>query len=481
MTDERPNIVFINVDQMRYDCLSIAGHPVVETPHLDALAHRGVRFTNAFSSVASCIGARAAIHTGMSQRNHGRTGYRDRVVWDYPVTMAGELGKAGYQTQAVGKMHVHPQRWDAGFDNVILHDGHLGAYGVDREDDYADWLAEQTGGEVTYFDHGLEANAWAARPWHLAEHLHPTNWVVSRSVDFLRERDRSRPFMLFMSFVRPHAPLDPPQVYWDQYINQDMPAPPMGDWLDAIGIPGSRWEVDTHRGPLDPRAQHRAQAAYYALITHLDHQIGRFIIHLKDHGLFHNTVFIFAADHGEMLGDHTLFRKNLPYSGSAQIPMLMTLPKSLADCGGGVIDQPVELRDIMPTLLDLAGAPIPDSVDGGSLLPLVRGQADGWRKYLHGEHTMGQWSHHYVTDGACKYVWYSQPGIEQLFDIANDRQELHDLAGDGAHADKLAELRGVLVKELAGREEGYSDGEKLIPGRPPQGALSHILPKKDSL
>lgn len=478
MADGRPNIVFINVDQMRYDCLSIAGHPVVETPNLDGIAHRGVRFTNAFSAVASCIGARAAIHTGMSQRRHGRVGYRDGLVWSYPVTMAGELTRAGYQTRAVGKMHVHPQRWPAGFENVVLHDGFLHYYGQDREDDYADWLTGQAGAEVTYFDHGLAANSWVARPWHLPEWMHPTNWVVTRSVEFLRRRDRSRPFFLFMSFVRPHAPLDPPQVYWDQYIDQETPAPPVGDWADSVRLPGDRWDPNTNFGVLDPRAQHRAQAAYYALITHLDHQVGRFMECLSDFRVLDSTVILFASDHGELLGDHRLFRKALGYSGSAQVPMFVSFPRALGIEAGRTVQRVVELRDVMPTLLDVAGAPIPETVDGASLMPLVRAEDVPWRQHLHGEHTFGQWSNHYITDGEYKYIWYSQTGLEQLFDIENDRQELHDLSGRPEYRDRLRQLRSALAAELAGREEGYSDGSDLKVGCTPVACLSHILPKE---
>ncbi len=477
MPEDRPNIVFINVDQWRYDCLSIAGHPVVETPNLDGLAHHGVRFTNAFTGVSTCIGARAAIHTGMHQRNHGRVGYRDGVAWNYPVTLAGELARAGYQTQAVGKMHVHPQRWKAGFEDVVLHDGFLHYYGKDRTDDYEQWLLRQTRGEVTYFDHGLESNSWVARPWHLPEWMHPTTWVVSRCCEFLKTRDPSRPFFLFMSFVRPHPPLDPPQVYWDMYVDREMPAPPVGDWAESLPARGSRWSPTTKHARLDPRAQRRAQAAYYAQLTHIDHQVGRFVEHLRDHRVCDNTFFLFCSDHGELLGDHHMFCKNLPYSGSAQVPMVLSGRGGLlAKVDGRELDEPVELRDVMPTLLEIAGAPIPDTVDGCSLMPLVRGEKVRWRQYVTGEHAADEWSNHFITDGQFKYVWYSQTGMQQLFDIARDRQELHDLADRPEHRRRIADMRRALAADLAGREEGYSDGEDLIVGRTPRSCLSHILP-----
>src|SRR5262249_28583257 len=120
-----PNVVLIVADQWRGDCLSAAGHPVVRTPYLDALAARGARFERAYSAVPSCIPARAALHTGLAQRNHGRVGYLDGVPWTYPVTLAGEFSRAGYQTHSIGKLHVNPERNRIGFDSVELHDGFL--------------------------------------------------------------------------------------------------------------------------------------------------------------------------------------------------------------------------------------------------------------------------------------------------------------------------------------------------------------------
>ena len=117
---DKPNVILICVDQWRGDCLSIAGHPVVHTPFLDRLALKGARFTRAYTAVPSCIAARAALYTGLGQRTHGRVGYQDGVPWDYPVTIAGEFTRHGYQTQAVGKMHVYPERSQMGFQNVIL-------------------------------------------------------------------------------------------------------------------------------------------------------------------------------------------------------------------------------------------------------------------------------------------------------------------------------------------------------------------------
>ena len=477
---ERPNIVFITCDQWRGDCLGCDGHPVVETPHLDQLAAEGTRFTNAFTAVPSCIAARAAILTGMSQRNHGRVGYRDGVTFDYPHTLPGELAAAGYHTQGVGKMHFAPARNLCGFHNVVLHDGYLhyerkARKNYDLVDDYMPWLRMKAGADADLIMHGLNANAWVARPWHYDEALHPTTWATTMAIDFLRRRDPLRPFFLWLSYVRPHPPLDPPACYFEQYIRQEFPPVPMGDWADREA---RMKRVDGGVGFMGERQLHRARAAYYAQITHIDHQIGRLLEYLAEHEVQNDTLILFTSDHGELLGDHNLFRKALPFQGSARVPFIVRPPRSWRLPGGRVVDAPVELRDVMPTLLEAAGAPVPDSVDGLSVLPFCRGETPReWREYIHGEHAYGPQSNHFIVDGRWKYAWFSQDGREFLFDLRNDPDELHNLADAPEAEPVLKEMRARLVRELTGREEGYTDGERLIPGRPARAILSFLEPK----
>lgn len=485
----KPNILFINVDQMRSDCLSILGHPVVETPYIDQLARAGSLFTNAYAATPSCVPARAAIMTGMSQESHGRVGYEDQIPWDYEHTLPGELAHVGYHTQCVGKMHVYPTRNLCGFHNVRLHDGymHYNRYkentttiaSSDYTDDYLTWLREKTSSESDLLDLGLDCNSSVtARPWHLPEAYHPTNWVVSESIDFLRRRDPTKPFFLKMSFVRPHPPLDPPQTYFDQYINEELPEPVIGNWVDKEDPYMMGLDPLTEKGIVPNKRLNRARAAYYALISHIDAQIGRFLIALNEYGQLENTVILFASDHGEMLGDHHRFAKGLPYEASANIPFILSDPGNLLGMQrGSIINEVTELRDIMPTLLEVAGASIPDSVDGKSVLPLVRGNTSEWRAYIHGEHERGVESHHYITNGAYKYIWFSQTGEEQLFDLKQDPGELTNLALDTAFNSKLVSLQEKLIKELTDREEGYTDGEQLITGKDPVTCLKHILPE----
>lgn len=483
----KPNILLITVDQMRWDCLSSASHPVVETPNLDRLARSGVMFQRAYSATPSCIPARAAIMTGMSQRSHGRVGYQERVPWRYEHMIGGEMAKAGYHTQCVGKMHVYPARNLCGFHHVVLHDGYLhynrkkteNRYSehFDQCDDYLHWLRGTAGANLDLTDLGLDCNAsTVTRPWGLPEHLHPTNWTVSESIDFLRRRDPGKPFFLWTSFVRPHSPLDPPQSYFDMYRDADMPDVPVGDWIDTRAAEDGASDPTSIFGKFDRTRLNRARAGYYALISHLDDQIGRLINALQEYGVNDDTVIVFTSDHGEMIGDHHYFRKALPYEGSARIPLIVCDPGDrLGFSRGSNPDAVAELRDILPTLLEIGGAAIPDSVDGSSLLPLCRGQKAPWRAYLHGEHAYGLHSHHYVTDGRMKYVWFSQSGQEQLFDLQSDPQECKNLMMDESGRREAEIWRQTLVQELTGREEGYVEAGRLQAGRVPQTCLSHLF------
>ena len=474
--DKRPNIVFINVDQMRWDCLSCAGHPAVETPYLDSLKFEGVQFVKYYSSVPSCIAARAAMLTGMSQRKHGRVGYKDGVDWNYEHTMPGELSKAGYQTIGVGKMHFHPARSLMGFDELVLHDGYLHfsrntKKNPFRNDDYLCWLKDNLGMDADYTDAGMNCNAWTVNPWPYEEKYHPTNWVVTQSIDFLRRRDERKPFFLWMSFVRPHAPLDPPQHYLDHYMSKDLPEPVIGDWAEDLAESKSLY-YDMSKGKLDKGILKRSRAAYYALISHIDCQVGRFFTAMHDYNVSTNTVIVFTSDHGELIGDHNLFRKALPFKGSARVPFLIKFPESFKIDPDRQIAALSELRDLMPTVLDIAGVKIPKTVDGKSLLPLIKGRKRSIRSYLHGEHAFGASSNHFiVNENNYKYIWYSQTGRELFFDLNTDPDELKDLSKALEYKKETARCRKLLIAELKGREEGYTNGKKLIKGREPKAVL----------
>ena len=187
-----------------------------------------------------------------------------------------------------------------------------------------------------------------------------------------------------------------------------------------------------------------------------------------------DTYVCFVSDHGEMLGDHHLFRKGWPYEGSAHVPLILSGPPGSGIRPDAAHDSVVELRDVMPTLLDCAGLPVPASVEGRSFLPMVRGDRGNSRCVLHGEHTLFGGAVHWLTDGHEKYVWSGHNGREQLFDLDGDPMERRDLARRRGCAIRLARWRRLLMKELDGYEEGFTDGRCLIPGRPANECLAPL-------
>ena len=450
-----------------------------------------MRFSRAYSATPTCVPSRVALMTGQSQERHGRVGYQDGVPFEraHPVTMPGEFRRGGYQTQAIGKMHIYPERSRIGFDDITLHDGflHFSRRHQRRQfeffDDYVTWLRRQPGSNPTadYFDHGLNCNSVVARPWDKAEELHPTTWVGSQTIDWLYRRDPTRPFFLYLSFHRPHPPYDPPAWAFDQYLDLPPYEPKVGDWVDHYAEHRQDGVPDAFVGELDPKMIHRARAGYYGHMAHIDQQVNRIREALVDFGVAENTVIAFVSDHGEMMGDHHMYRKGYGFEGSAHIPFLLSEGGAPKTGAGRVVDEVVELRDVMPTLLDYAGLPVPDSCDGRSLVPFLRGENPEWREWLHGEHTTLGQSLQWVTDGRTKYLWASGRGTEELFDLTVDPDELHNLADDPQHADLLTLWRGRLIEALRDREEGYVDdgddgdaaGGRLVPGRDPVLILAH--------
>lgn len=474
--NNRPNILILMSDQFRGDCLSYLNHPDVKTPYLDTLAAQGQLFNNAYSACPTCIPARAIMFTGKSQRKTKRVGYEECVDWNYDHMLAEELANSGYQTQCVGKMHVHPPRLSCGFQNIKLHDGYIGHYRrFDTPywqhqnvcDDYIYFLKSHLGPSADVNATGAENNSWITHPWIYEERFHPTNWVVDESIRFLETRDRTKPFLLMSSFVRPHPPFDAPKSYLDMYINKDLSIPQVGDWVNLDRIDNNGFIMDSLDGCKDEELKHQALAGYYAAITHLDHQIGRLITSLENDESYNNTVILFVSDHGELLFDNNTFRKTLPYQGSIHVPCIFHVGKSVSPSATRKLDDLFELKDIMPTLLDFANVPIPSDVDGLSFKDTILNGSPINRDYIHGEHTGSAYvANQYIVTKKDKFIWFTQRGEEQYFDLGHDPKELHNLINDAIHQERIDELRKILIKELADREEGYSDGTKLIAHQP---------------
>ncbi|MEC9377319.1 MAG: arylsulfatase [Candidatus Latescibacterota bacterium] len=469
----KPHLLLITTDQQRGDCLGCEGHPAVETPYVDQIAEKGARFRHAYTSVPSCTPARAGIITGMDPWNHGRLTMTGNDPLDYPATLPGELSDAGYHTRLVGKAHHAPQRTLQGFHDTCLDES--GRRDAGFISDYHAHFDRAKEGEYGYRDHSIEWNSWMARPSHLPEHLHPTYWTASEAIRAVETRDPTRPLFLWMSFARPHSPYDPPQAYWDMYVDHPhIPAAHVGDWAARYDRPVA--DVNAPRTRRSDREIHRGRAGYYGNISFIDHQIGRVLYEYgkRDPEGLANTLIVFTSDHGDMMGDHHHWRKTYPYEGSARIPFVVQWPTAWGEdvARGQVLSEPIELRDIMPTFLDAAGLDAPDSVDGESLLSLCNGTASEWRPFVQGEHTQC-YDHEncmqYVTDGDEKYIWFHHIGEEQFFDLRTDPHECHDLTRDPRAAERIDVWRKRLAQVNEERGDPRGQGGQLVPQ--PEGAL----------
>jgi arylsulfatase A-like enzyme len=460
-------MLLIMPDQMRGDCLSILGHPVVRTPQMDELAKQGVLFRRAYTTVASCIPARYALLTGLYPQTSGVVGFAAKPFTT--PSLPELLGKAGYAAIIVGRnMHQVPASGSCGYQKQILGSTYVSN---DEYDKFLKEAAQESGGIRGVIKRlGVDCNLWPAKPWPLADDLHPSAWIVAQSRKVVQEADASRPLFLTTSFYAPHPPLFPPKKYFDAYSKQALPPPAHGDWVDWKAL-SPKGDGNGHRILLEGETLRAAQAGYFGLIEQIDDLIAPLIRDFKARSekAGRAWVVVVTSDHGEMLGDNGYFRKCEPYEGSANIPLIICGSEALGFQPGLRIMQPVCLEDIMPTLLALAGTKCPTPIDGVNLVPALRGGREVIRQWLHFEHSpcySTEQAYQAMTDGRVKYIWRPTDGAEQLFDLEKDPREEHDLSKDASHSAALEAWRARLVKRLADRPEGFSQGGRLISGRP---------------
>ncbi len=245
-----------------------------------------------------------------------------------------------------------------------------------------------------------------------------------------------------------------------------MPDPAMGEWCGkyAKKLDPEKAAKDAPYGNFGNEYARNSKRHYYANITFIDEQIGRIIQTLKEKGMYDDTLIIFVSDHGDMMGDHYHWRKTYPYEGSTHVPYIVKWPAA-DHIAPGKIDAPVELRDILPTFLDVADVTIPADMDGRSLLPLAKGTETNWRKYLDLEHATCYSDDNYwcaLTDGKIKYVWRIHTGTEELFDLTKDPQELHNAVNDKKYKKQLEEMRNEMIRHLSERGEEFVKDEQLV-------------------
>ena len=456
----RPNVLVVCVDHWPGNLFGCAGHSHILTPTLDMLASNGVRFSRAYSEVPVCIPARRNLMTGCTARTHG-----DRKFTSVPLpkdlcTMPQAFRNHGYQACAVGKLHVHPQRNRIGFDEVILHEEgrHLDL----SRDDYEQFLADQ-GVAGQEFTHGMGSNLYTVRPWHLEERFHPTNWTAWQACRMIQRRDPTRPAFWYCSFTQPHPPIVPLGAYLDMYRDVGVDEPYEGEWARDLSAMPLALQVHTNDRPrLNARDARLARMGFYAQCTYIDHQLRLLVGTLREEGILDNTILLFTGDHGDMLGNHGLWAKSTMYEGSARIPMILVPAGGDVRTGHHCVDNRlVELRDVMPTVLDLCGLPTPSSVEGISMVGERR------REHLYGECYESERASRMVRTERHKLIWYPFGNRVQLFDLEKDPCEMNDLAGDPAHLAMRAELEKILVSQLYGNDLAWVKDGKLAgaPGR----------------
>ncbi len=453
---ERPNVLLISTDHWPAHLLGEAGHAEILTPTLNELARSGVRFENAYGECPVCIPARRTLMTGVSPRTHGDRDFGETMPMPDLPTMAQTFRDGGYQAYAVGKLHVYPQRSRIGFDDVVLDEEGRTQYGV--IDDYETFLADQ-GFVGQQFDHGMSNNDYTTRPWHLPDAAHATNWATSQMVRTIQRRDPNKPAFWFLSYRHPHPPLVPLTTYLEMYADRDL-QPPQHDPWSSEELPYLLQAIRGRAAGMTRAEIMAALRAFYALCTHIDHQLRVVIGTIREEGLLDNTAICFTSDHGDMLGRNGMWAKRLFYEGAANIPMILSGPASDRRASHHrTDDRIVGWQDVMPSLLDLAGIEIPESVEGLSML------GDRKREWLYGEVGEGDHATRMIRRGSHKLIYYPAGNVRQLFDLQSDPCETEDLADSSQHAGILQELTELLISQLYGGDETWvRDGQ--LRGRP---------------
>jgi choline-sulfatase len=437
-----PNILVIMADQLTPFLLGAYGHPVVETPNLDRLCRRGVRFDAAYSPCPICVPARASFMTG---RYASRIGCHDNGdgFSSLTPTFAHYLTNQGYDTTLSGKMHfVGPDQLH-GFRHRLTTDVYPATY---------DWSYDPIAEDVADL-------AFDFHKQYQAENIGP-GWTLElqfdeethyRSLEYLRQ-PHDRPFLLVTSFTSPHPPFIVPRQFWELYEGAeiDVPGYPTGmaETYSAMDRAINRWHGVDRNDVTSQRHLQAVRRGYYALVSYLDRKVGELLDVLEEQGFSDNTAIVFTADHGDMLGEKGMIQKRSFYEWSARVPLIIAMPDRTG--AGATVDQPVSLIDVMPTLLDLANTPDADrlAMEGESLLTLMTGQADENREAISEYHAEGVFrACIMVRQGRHKFV-FIEDAAPQLFDLDADPGEWTNLAANPDYAELVRRFEKMVADKF---------------------------------
>ena len=486
---ERPHILFVIADQHRHDAIGGGLMPAGLTPALDRLRREGATFASHYTSTPSCTPSRAAILTGRKPWHHGMLGFGD-IALAYPYAELPRcLARVGYDTVSVGKNHFYNEMSGGenpghGFAKRYTYDGIIAEF-----DAYDRWFNASLPGRdplatgIAEFGEELAFDDYRGAPYAYDEQFHPTAWVGATARGALRRHaasNASAPLFLKASFHRPHSPYDPPARVLAKFEDPAacvVPGADMSvDGWDARFAQGRNYtdlpyggapDVAMFCGDIGAKHVRKTRGAYLASVAFVDEHLGLVLDELDALGMADRTFVLYVGDHGDMQGDHYLWRKGFPFEGSAHVPLIVRWPEAyvpLAASRGVALAFVTEHRDLLPTLLDAAGAAGSleprEAVDGRSLLDLLRGDNATWRSWVDLEHDPGtlgavcfdNTTNHWnaLTDGSTtKYVFDAHTLEEFLFDLPGERENLA-----AAQPERLALWRRRLVAHFEDEKRG---------------------------
>lgn len=478
----KPNVLWIMADQLRFDYLSCYGHPYLQTPHVDALAARGVRFTNAYVQSPVCGPSRMSAYTGRYVRSHGST-WNGMPLRVGEPTLGDHLREVGARAVLVGKTHmtadlegmawlgIDPKseigvaRSECGFEPYERDDGMHPNSHRQQWSAYDDYLVangfESKNPWGDFANSGIDTNgkllsAWLLKNSRLAanvpEEHSETAYMTNRAMDFMIDaREDGRPWMCHLSYIKPHWPYIVPAPYHDMYDERHIIPPARSDaeretdhplirayHAARVSLSFSRDEVREHVIP-----------AYMGLIKQLDDNLGRLFEWMEVEGFSENTVIAFTSDHGDYMGDHWLGDKDFYHEAAVKVPLIIADPRPEADdCRGQIRDELVEMIDLPATFMQILGCqPKPHLVEGRDLSPILHGKDGFSRRYVISEHDY-HWSEMadalnqpqenahttMIFDGRWKYIrcegfrpvlWDLETDPEELVDLGESEQPLH--------------------------------------------------------
>ena len=438
MSAKSPNILVIQADQMTAMALSMYGHKMVKTPHLERLAERGTVFENCYTNFPLCVPSRASMLAGR---------YANSIaMWDNAIempasvpTVAHSLRELDYHTVLCGKMHFIGPDQVHGFNERITTDVYPSNFA---------WTPDWIVGE-RYRPTGINMRAVVdagrcVRSLQI-DYDEEVEFAGQQKLYDLARFNKDKPWMMWVSFTHPHSPFITTDKYWDLYNHDDIDMPCVPTMaVEEMDIM-SRWLFYAHGGDLHNITDEHirnARHAYYGMCTYIDDKIGKLLDTLESLNLDDNTVVVFTADHGEMLGERGQWFKQSFHEWSVRVPLIISTPDGSKR---GNVSELVSLVDLMPTFTDIASSGnAPKSVipmDGHSLLPLMQGKAD-WNNRIISE---------YTGEGVCapcrmvrrdnmKFI-YTHGHADLMFDLENDPLELTNLIGNSSYTAIEASLK----------------------------------------